>query len=168
MDFLKRCSDFEGVTENGLVCEKEKRQLIRFLVFSDFSKRGVANREEILEIIEKKQTLLAMNGHDHGNDLKIINNIPYFTVNSMSYIWHGMKEMYMYTEELHRKYPSLKDMILYETPLYCIVEIEDNKVKIYGMDSEYQNVRPEDVGIMNRMWNGVSIEPRILSWESGK
>lgn len=133
-------------------------------LINDFGNRGVANRKTVRGLLEKKQTILAMNGHDHGDDLRIINQIPYFTVNSASYMWHG-KAKYTYTKELHKKYPYLKDIILYKDPLCCIVEIEDRNVKIYGMKSDYQTIVPEDVGIMNRQWNGISIEPRISEQE---
>lgn len=33
------------------------------------------------------------------------------------------------------------------------------------MKSDYQCTTPEDVGILNRMWNGVSIQPNILNFE---
>ena len=114
--------------------------------------------------MENNKILLAMNGHDHGNDLKTVNDIPYFTVNSTSYIWHG-RETYAYSKEAHNKYPFLKNVILYETPLYCIVEIEEDNIKIRRTKSGYQVIIPEDVGIVGRQWNGVSIEPEIMDWE---
>ncbi len=59
----------------------------------------------------------------------------------------------------------LKNVILYGTPLYCIVEIEEANIKIRGTQSGYQAITPEDVGIVSRQWNGVSIEPEIIDWE---
>ena len=79
--------------------------------------------------MEKRQTVLVMNGHDHGDDLNIINGIPY------------------------------------KSYLYCIVEMEDENVKIYGTKSDYQTMAPEDVGIAGRRWNGVFIEPKISGWD---
>lgn len=47
---------------------------------NDFMKRGISNREEIRAILEKrnsngKKVLLCMNGHDHGDNVKVINGI---------------------------------------------------------------------------------------------
>ena len=140
---------------------------LKYIIFShhslanDFKNRGIHNKNVIRDILEKKSTLLCMNGHDHGDNLAVINEIPYFTVNSASYIWHGIKSVYSYEEEIHKQYPFLKDIILYKDPLHCIVEIDDETVKIYGMNSDFQRIRPEDVGINDRWWNGVSIEPKI-------
>jgi 3',5'-cyclic AMP phosphodiesterase CpdA len=135
---------------------------------NDFKQRGIANREEVRAILEQNNhrsnnVLLCMNGHDHGDDVKIINGIYYYTVNSMSYIWHGMKETFYYGDEIHKQYPYLKDLILYEEPLHVIVTIDENAhISINGMEGHYQNTTPKDVGIGNT-FNGVSIKPRTSS-----
>lgn len=135
---------------------------------NDFMKRGITNREEVRAILDQrnskgKKILFCMNGHDHGDDVKVINGIYYYTLNSVSYIWHGIKETFNYSNEIHKKYPYLKDLILYEQPLHVIVTINENmNVHIDGMEGHYQNVTPKDIGMENR-WNGVSIEPRASS-----
>jgi hypothetical protein len=146
-----------------------------YMIFShhslanEFPKRGVANRQEIRAIIDNakgmgKQVLLCMNGHDHGDSAVNVNGTCYYTLNSMSYIWHGLKETYNYSKEIHEKYPWLKDMILYEEGLFAVVTIEqDGRLKIEGMEGTYQNITPSDVGIINNMWNGVSVEPVVSS-----
>jgi hypothetical protein len=104
-----------------------------------------------------------MNGHDHGDDLKIIDGIHYYTLNSMSYIWHGTKKTFNYSKEIHEKYPHLKDMILYDEPLHVIVTIDENmNIRIDGMEGHYQNITPKDIGL-GHTWNAVSIEPRTSS-----
>lgn len=172
-DIFKKNTDLYPIIpqcEIEWLLEEMSEKDLKYVVFShhslanDFAFRGVVNREEIRSILENNKTLLAMNGHDHGNDLKTINNIPYFTVNSTSYIWHG-RESYAYSKDVHHKYPFLKNVILYRTPLYCIVEIEEANIKIHGTKSGYQVITPEDVGIVGRQWNGVSIEPEIIDWQ---
>jgi predicted MPP superfamily phosphohydrolase len=135
---------------------------------NDFMKRGITNREEVRAILEQrnckgKKVLFCMNGHDHGDDVKVRNGIHYYTLNSMSYIWHGIKETFNYSKEIHDQYPYLKDIILYEEPLYAIVTIDENSnVQINGVNGHYQNVTPKDIGLENK-WNGVSIEPKTSS-----
>lgn len=145
-----------------------------YLVFShhslvnNFKKRGVYNREEVRKILEdrninRKQVLLCMNGHDHGDALYEINGIHYYTLNSMSYIWHGIKETFNYSESIHAKYTYLKDMIFYEEGLHTIVTVsEDGHVMIEGMLGHYQNITSDDIGLGDT-WNGVSIKPVVSS-----
>ena len=135
---------------------------------NDFMKRGISNREEVRAILERrningKKVLFCMNGHDHGDGVKVLNGIHYYTLNSMSYFWHGMKETFNYSNEIHKQYPYLKDMILYEEPLHIIVTIDENmNVEIDGVEGHYQNVTPKDIGLGNT-WNGVSIEAKTSS-----
>lgn len=153
------------------LCEEMSGKDYNYVIFShhslvnDFAQRGIVNRQEIQGILSTRKTILCMNGHDHGQECKIVQNIPYYTLNSMSYIWHGLKEVYSYDKDIHKQFPFLKDMILYKNALHCIVEINDCDVNICGMKSDYQCTTPEDVGILNRVWNGVSIQPNTLNFE---
>lgn len=142
---------------------------VSYVIFShhslanDFKQRGIANRADIRKLFQGRNVLFCMNGHDHGDDCKVIEGIAYYTLNSMSYIWHGTKEVFSYSEEVHKKYPYLKDMILYQEPLHCVVEIEENHLRIQGMSGHYQTISPMDVGI-GKVWNGVSIEPEVSGY----
>lgn len=135
---------------------------------NDFQKRGISNRKEVQSLLERqnknrKKVLLCLNGHDHGDDVKLINGIYYYTLNSASYIWHGVKEVYAYSNEIHEKYPYLKNMILYEEPLHIIISIDNEmNVRIDGMNGHYQKVTPKEIGLEST-WNGVSIEPKTTS-----
>ncbi|MDP4121215.1 MAG: hypothetical protein Q8876_09240 [Bacillota bacterium] len=127
--------------------------------------RGITNQEDVRAVLEQRNAknnriLFCINGNDHGDAVKQINGIYYCSLNSASYIWHGMKKTYQYSQEIHDKYSHLKDIILYEEPLHIIVTIDENtNVKIEGMHGHYQNVTPDDIG-MGDMWNGVSIRPQ--------
>lgn len=175
-NYEKESSTYPVIPEfelNWLERELENKEL-SYVIFShhslanDFMNRGIANRMEVQRILSSRRTLLCMNGHDHGDDCKMINAIPYYTLNACSYIWHGQKAMVAYDREVHKQYPYLKDMILYKEALHCVVELCKDKVKIKGMEGEYLSTTPEQVGICNRRWNGVSIEPRVSRYESKK
>lgn len=130
--------------------------------------RGIVNREQVRHILERRNShrravLFCMNGHDHGDDIKIINNIYYYTVNSASYIWQGVKETFSYSKEIHLNYPYLKNLILYQEPLHIIVTIDEHRnVKIDGINGHYQTITPEEIG-MGNIWNGISIESKTSS-----
>lgn len=148
--------------------EEMRREDVYYIVFShhslinDYGNRGVSNRAEIREILSRRKTILCMNGHDHGADCRNIQGTFYYTLNSMSYLWHRRTELRPYPEELYRKYAHLDHMILYQNPLYCVVEIADGKVKITGAKSDYQHITPEEAGIPDRKWDGVSVQPHAL------
>lgn len=129
--------------------------------------RGIRNRKEIRSILERihgnKRVLLCINGHDHGCDVKQINGIYYYTLNSASYIWQNVKETFPYGEDIHARYPHLKNMILYKQALHCMVAIDDiGNVVVEGIEGNYLTVSPESIG-MHSMWNGVHVMPNTLS-----
>lgn len=136
----------------------------KYILFShqslvnDFANRGIANRFEVRKLFEGHDVLLCMNGHDHGDGLKVLDHTLYYTVNASSgYCWYNETETGYETEKMP-----------YKDPLHVIVELDDSKVTINGMESQYVNRKPDDVGVDNYMWNGVSILPRTSSYVSGE
>lgn len=136
---------------------------------NNFARRGVSNREMVINLINKvnntgKRVLLSVNGHDHGDSLEKIGETYYFGLNSMSYQWFGPKyEHYCYSNEIHEKYPFIKDLVLYKNGLYAIITIcENGKINIEGIDGSYQNISPKELGVGDT-WNGRSVLPKISS-----
>ncbi|MBR6753283.1 MAG: hypothetical protein IKM05_04560, partial [Clostridia bacterium] len=109
--------------------------------------RGIANKEDIQRIFEGKNVLLCMNGHDHGSDLKWINGVPYYTVSSASqFCWWSADG-------------SQVENLFYKDPLHVIVELDEDEIRIQGMESDFVGLRPEDVCIADYRWNGVDVHP---------
>ncbi len=147
-----------------------KRELsddMKYIVFShhslvnDFPKRGVYNREEVRKLFAGKQVLLCLNGHDHGDAFSFTDKIPYMTVNSANYAWLGTR--IASSPELQEKYSYLHGMLQYKQAMSAYIKIDDSEMRICGMDSEYLSVTPDDIGLPEYRWNGVSIRPRISS-----
>lgn len=130
---------------------------------NEFAKRGVQNRDTIQNMFSAKKVLLCMNGHDHGDAVIEKNGTTYYTVNSSSNVWIGSQ--IDSSETLKEKYGHLNGILTYKEPFVVIVEIDDSKIKINGVEGEYQSVTPEDIGLENYQWNGVSILPKASSWE---
>lgn len=130
---------------------------------NEFAKRGVQNRDTIQNMFSAKNVLLCMNGHDHGDAVIEKNGTTYYTVNSSSNVWIGSQ--IDSSETLKEKYGHLNGILTYKEPFVVIVEIDDSKIKIKGVEGEYQSVTPKDIGLENYQWNGVSILPKASSWE---
>lgn len=138
-------------------------------LINEFPSRGIFNRKEIMALISNaklngKKILFYMNGHDHGEDIEKINDTYYFGLNSISNIWIGPQyEAFLYGEDIHAKYPMLKDLILYEDPLHAVITISSNGAfQVQGMKSNYQLRNPQDLKIGDE-WNGRSILPKVSS-----
>ncbi|MBQ8279659.1 MAG: metallophosphoesterase [Roseburia sp.] len=147
--------------------ENELSDNKRYVIFShhslinEFRDRGIFNRKEIRELFKEKKILLCMNGHDHGDEVSMLEDVPYFTVNSAAYMWCGAQ--ISSSEKLREKYANLHGMLMYKQAFCVNVEIDDDEIRIIGMEGEYLSVTPEDVELYDYRWNGVSVKPQTSS-----
>lgn len=128
---------------------------MKYIIFSHmslvnpFGRRGIANRDAVQRLLAGKDVRLCMNGHDHGSDLKWVGGVPYYTVSSASqFCWWGGDPPGSEVRNL-----------FYRDPLHVIVEVEDTEIRICGMESEFTDLTPEDVGVHDYRWNGVDVHP---------
>lgn len=142
--------------------DKELSDGMKYVIFShqslvnDFAKRGISNRDEVKKLFKGREVLLCMNGHDHGDDVKVVDDTIFYTVNASSgYCWFHELPQGFEIEEMP-----------YLDALHVIVELQDSTVNICGMESRYKDRKPEDVGVDDYRWNGVSILPRTGSYSN--
>lgn len=130
-------------------------------LINDFAKRGVANREEVRKLFRGKDLLLCLNGHDHGDGFALLEGIPYMTVNSANYAWLGAQ--IAASEELQARYGHLHGILPYKQAMCVYLEIDAEEIRIRGEEGSYLSVTPDDIGLHDYRWNGVSVRPRISS-----
>lgn len=94
---------------------------------------GIPNRAYVQRILEKEnersgfQKILAcFNGHHHQDYYRCMSDIHYFSLNSVSYYWHGQKIPDRYPEELTKKIKHLDNIAMYDDPLFSFVTIDPN------------------------------------------
>lgn len=140
---------------------------MKYIIFShhslvnDFAKRGVSNRTDVRALFKEKSVLLSLNGHDHGDSFSHIEDVPYMTINSANYAWLGSQ--IASSEALQKKYGYLQGMLQYQQAMCAYIEIDEDEIRIQGEDGSYLSVTPDDIGLYDYKWNGVSVRPRISS-----
>lgn len=144
--------------------EGDKKKIIfsHHSLVNEFQQRGVHNRQELHELFREGNVLLCMNGHDHGDSVTVRDGIVYYSMIAASYIWLGFQ--IDSDAERKEKYSYLNGMLKYRDPFYAVVEIDGSDVKIRGMEGAYQSVTPDDIGLHDYSWNGVSIRPQASSY----
>lgn len=122
-------------------CQRNWGEDCRFVIFShnslvnDFGRRGVGYREEARRRLKGYRAPCCLNGHDHGDDCRVVDGIPYVTVHSASCAW--AEERWLDREALH-----------------ALMEIDEWQMRICSMQGSYQSGVPEQ-----SRWNGVRIGP---------
>ncbi len=112
------------------------------------SRNHICNGEEVRKILANApaSVILAASGHEHRDWVKERDGIWYTCINSMTYFWAGHDHVHTsYGGELEEQYPILKKMFPYEEPLYAIVEIDEEKIKIKGTSTRIVGQQPADI-----------------------
>ena len=114
---------------------------------------GVKNRREVLDIINEankktpNKVLMCINGHHHRDYIRILDGVCFFEVNSVLMEWVNGVVHDRYPADLCAEYRSLNHTVIYNDPLYCIVELEGTTIDIKGKESSmYMGLTREDVG----------------------
>lgn len=100
----------------------------------------VKNRMEVRQIINdanrKKphSELMCINGHLHRDNIRILDNVCYFDLNSTSWDYLATPHN-LYPKELHEKYTSLSKTVVYNDPVHAIITLEGTSITIEGMES---------------------------------
>ncbi|WP_199118169.1 metallophosphoesterase [Pedobacter sp. ASV28] len=116
---------------------------------------GVENAMKVRYILEQanlsangKKVHMVFSGHHHKDYMNTINGIRYIQINSMSYYFIGKKYMAnTYGEEIMSKYPKLKEVCPYTTPLWATVEVDaTGNFKLNGQKAMFLGKSPKERG----------------------
>ena len=110
------------------------------------SRTGIKNPEAFRDAIKeaKSDVLLCACGHEHVDRLEKKDGTYYLCLNSMSYYWAGEKfDHEAYGKEIEAAHPFLRYVFPYRDPLFAIVEISDDGIRIEGRESEIVGALPE-------------------------
>lgn len=154
--------------------KKELEDEKDYVIFShhsftnQFRNRAVRNRQEVFDLFKGKSILLCMNGHDHGDDFKVIDQVPFYTLNAAYGPWIGFPNG---NAALAQKYEHLHGYVPYDRALSAVVTIErdvnrkhSGVIRIEGMQGDYESVTPAELGLAEPYWNGVYVEPKASSF----
>lgn len=131
---------------------------------------GIKNRQAALDIIhaankrKKHSVILCINGHYHRDNVCVLDDVCYFDVNGASSDWIE-KRHHAYPDALHEQVKKLHHLIVNESPLYAIVELDGATISIKGSETKmlhgvtYRDVTGHDgMDRCGRPWS-----PRISS-----
>ncbi|MFA5522726.1 MAG: metallophosphoesterase [Tissierellales bacterium] len=101
---------------------------------------GVKNREEVQKIINEankkkpNSVIMCINGHYHRDNLRVIDNVLYFDLNSASFDWIDNPHD-KYPESLSKEHAKASNTLIYNDPIHAVISLEGNKINILGMES---------------------------------
>lgn len=109
------------------------------------SRAGIRNAKDFRNIIKKAPAgvILCIAGHEHVDRAEQKDGVWYVCLNSMSYYWAGHEyEHTTFGEPYETEFPLLRQVFPYRDPLYAIITVTDNCIRIEGTKSEIVGASP--------------------------
>lgn len=152
--------------ERECVIPKDHEEMIQLSNEANGSIDGEKVRHLLRRINEKtpRKVLMVMNGHHHRDNLRLIDNILYWDINSTTYDWVCDKPHDKFPKELIDHYKLANRTVAYNTPLSAVVTLEGSTITIEGSESTmFMGVTREMVGdtVLDR--SGRPTRPKIQS-----
>lgn len=130
----------------------------------------VLNKYDVQEIFRKANARkrgtvrVVINGHMHMDNLRLLDNILYWDLNSANNIWYA-KTHNKYPAEYHKTHDGSKHNIAWTEPLSAILTLTaDGGVKIEGSKADYLfGVTPQMAGLPAFDNHGRDVKPEISS-----
>ena len=131
--------------------------------------KGIPNIAEFKKVLskvnkDKRKIILCINGHYHRDYLRILDQVAYLDLNSVSYDWVQNPHNF-FPEEVNKKYKLAANTIIYNDPLYAIIGLaSDGTLTIEGIESTmYKGVTREMTDNSPCDPDGRPATPKVLS-----
>ena len=121
------------------------------LTEDDCSIRNAAALRTVLKNAPKG-VLLAINGHEHMDNVSKTDRTWFLNLNSMSNYWLGTEFDHpeRYTREIDEKYPNLRYTVPYRNAVFAIVTLDEVGATVRGRSSTLVGSTPEQQGVYER------------------
>lgn len=95
-----------------------------------------------------RKVMMCLNGHYHRDDISVLDNVVFFSINSTYNSEWIPNEHYCFPAEFVKEYPYAVHNAYFTDPLSAIIRIsDDGTVQIEGMQTSYlYDVTPEKLG----------------------
>jgi DNA repair exonuclease SbcCD nuclease subunit len=132
---------------------------------ADGVKNQLAVRKIFNEANQKKKNsvLMCINGHHHRDNIRILDGICYWDVNSAAFDWLPIPHDLYPKEESDQIY-YMRNTIIFNDPLYAIVTVENSTITIEGTETSFYRGITKDM-TENKICDdmGMPCEPIIRS-----
>lgn len=112
-----------------------------------------------------KGVVLALNGHEHMDNARLVDGTWFVGINSMSNYWLG--EQFRcdgrYGPAIDEKWPNIRYTVPYTQPPYAIITLDPHGAAVKGAGGEFVGITPEDQGVYapgspigDRLWSPIT------------
>jgi predicted phosphodiesterase len=114
-------------------------------------RNGIRNADALGQILADapNRVVLALNGHEHMDNLQKVDGTWFLNINSISNYWLGEEFTCLgrYGAEVDEKYPNIRYVVPYRDPVYSIITLEETGARVQGIRGEFVGITPEQQGV---------------------
>lgn len=112
---------------------------------------GIRNAQQLRRVLADapNKVVLALNGHEHMDNLQKVDDTWFLNINSISNYWLGQNFTCMgrYGDQVDRMYPNLRYVAPYRDPVFSIITLEDHGARVQGTRGAFVGITPEEQGV---------------------
>ena len=130
---------------------------------------GVQNQDQVQAIInaankrKPHSVLMCINGHHHRDNIRILENVCYFDLNSTSFDWVE-NEHNFFPEEMVKQAYAVNNTVMFSDPIHAVITLEGTTITIEGMETEmFMGIRREDTPNPACDPDGRPVVPKVQS-----
>lgn len=112
------------------------------------SRASITNAAKVRKVFSQAPlgVMLCVCGHEHVDRITQKDGVYYYCLNSASYYWAGSAFKHStYGQEIEQTYPQIKNVFPYSDPLFAIIEINTDAVKIFGRSGHIVGPTPAEL-----------------------
>lgn len=118
---------------------------------------AIRNADALRAILKAapKGVVLALNGHEHMDNVSKVDRTWFLNVNSMSNYWLGEEftQLERYTKEIDEKHPNIRYVAPYADAVFSIVTLDGQGATVKGRQSTIVGTAPKEQGVYEKGTN---------------
>lgn len=125
---------------------------------------GIRNAPSLRKILSEapNKVVLALNGHEHMDNVWKVDNTWFLNINSISNYWLGEEYTCMgrFGKEIDEKYPNIRYVVPYQDPVFSFITLEESGARLQGTQGSFVGITPDAQGVNKA---GTSFRRKLVS-----
>ena len=93
--------------------------------------------------------VLALNGHEHMDNVWKVDNTWFLNINSISNYWLGEDYLCLerYGKEIDETHPNIRYVVPYREPVFSFITLDETGAKVSGRRGSFVGITPDEQGV---------------------
>ena len=112
---------------------------------------GIRNAPALRKILADAPhgVVLALNGHEHMDNVWKVDSTWFLNINSISNYWLGEDYICLerYGKEIDETHPNVRYVVPYRDPVFSFITLDETGARVKGMEGSFVGITPDEQGV---------------------